>query len=837
MIGWIRLILGPPVFERDPEKTRTSAVVHTIALALATSQLIALFVPVYGGSVSRRHLLSGTAVVISIVGLLLTRRGQIRAASLIIVVGVWLLLTAGAATAGGLHGPAFSAYVVPVMCAGLLLGFRAAIWTTGASASAGLVMLWAETQGYLPVSSGTFTPLGLFITQITLLVLVVVLLHLSTRSIRESLERARLELAERKRAEEALRRGEAAILATEERFSKAFNASPTPMSIAKDGRFLEVNESLLRISGYTRAEIIGHNGIELGLFEDPADAGRMAESIADHGALREQEMNLRMKSGEIRTHLISADSIELGGEPCVLLVGIDISERKQAEEALKQSEAKFREFFWDSLTGDYISTPRGKLIACNPAFARMFGFGSVEEALDCDTRSLYPDPKYREDLLARLKEHGRLERLETEFRRRDGTPLYVVQNSVGVFDDLGELMEVKGYMFDITERRRLEEQFLQSQKLEAIGRLAGGVAHDFNNLLTVILSYSDLLLMPANHQPDSVQKYAERIKTASEHAASLTQQLLAFGRQQVLDVREVDVNSVVTATLQILNRLIGEDIELHTILMPGLIKARADAGQLQQVVMNLFVNARDAMPNGGKLTIETASVYLDEHWASQFVDAVPGPYVMLSVSDTGMGIDETTRAHIFEPFFTTKERGKGTGLGLATVHGIVKQSGGQISLYTEPGHGTTFKIYLPHADCPETTSAPSLGQHSSRTGSETILLVEDEPEVRRIARNILEANGYIVLEADGERAIQKSNDFPGIIHLLLTDVIMPKINGRELADRLGRERPEMRVLYMSGYTDRVIMDRGILPPGVALLGKPFTLTGLVDKVRQVLDSP
>jgi PAS domain S-box-containing protein len=698
-------------------------------------------------------------------------------------------------------------------------------------------MLVAETRGYLPGTSGSFTPAGLFITHVTLLILVVTLLHLSTRAIRESLDRARQELVARELVEEALRRGEAAMLATEERFSKAFNASPAPMSIVRDGRFIEVNETFLRISGYTRDEVVGRSGVEIGIFAHSRDLAKMVETLATSGTITDWEIDLRMKNGQVRTHLISADPIDIGTERCVLLVGTDISERKRAEEALRKSEAKFREFFEDSLTGDYISTPQGKLLACNPAFARMFGFDSVAEAMECDARTLYPDPAVRQQLLARLKGHGRLERIETEFRRRDGSPLYVVQNAVGVFDDQGGLIQIKGYMFDITERRRLEEQFLQSQKMEAIGRLAGGVAHDFNNLLTVILSYSDLLLTPTGHQPDNVQKYAQRIKTASEHAASLTHQLLAFGRQQVLDVRVVDVNGVITGILQILNRLIGEDIELHTNLAADPMKAKADEGQLQQVVMNLVVNARDAMPKGGKLTIETASLCLDEHWASQLVDAQPGQYVMLSVSDTGMGMDEATRAHIFEPFFTTKERGKGTGLGLATVHGIVKQSGGLISLYTEPGQGATFKIYLPSAETAETDARPHFERLSDQSGTETILLVEDEIEVRRITRDILESTGYIVIEAGPENAVQISRDLPDRIDLLLTDVIMPKINGRDLADQLAEERPSMKVLYMSGYTDNVIMDRGILPAGVALLGKPFTFTGLVAKVRQVLDGP
>jgi PAS domain S-box-containing protein len=835
MIWWIRPAFAPRLFEGAHEKTRTAGVVHIVALALAISQLIALFVPIYGGPAGRRYVLSGSAVIIAVASLFLIRLGRVRAASMILVVGVWVLLTAAACTAGGLHGPAFSAYVIPVMCAGFLLGFRAAIWTTAATVAAGVLMLLAETRGLLPGSSGSFTPLGLFITHVTLLILVVALLHLSTRAIRESLDRARMELAQRERVEEALRLGEAAMLATEERFSKAFNGSPAPMSIVKDGRFIEVNETFLRISGYSRPEVIGRGADELGIFDNTGDLDTMVKKLATSGTINDWEIDLRTKNGQVRTHLISADPIEIGGERCVLLVGTDISERKRAEEALKKSEARFREFFEDSLTGDYISTPQGKLSACNPAFARMFGFNSVAEALECDTRTLYPDSGIRQQLLDRLKEHGKLERIETEFRRRDGTPLYVVQNAVGVFDDQGELVQVKGYMFDITERRKLEEQFLQSQKMEAIGRLAGGVAHDFNNLLTVILSYSDLLLMPSGHQRDSVQKYAQRIKTASEHAAALTHQLLAFGRQQVLDVRVVDVNGVITGIIQILNRLIGEDIELRTNLGPGPMKAKADEGQLQQVVMNLVVNARDAMPKGGKLIIETASINLDERRASQLVDAQPGRYIVMSVTDTGVGMDEATRAHIFEPFFTTKERGKGTGLGLATVHGIVKQSGGLISLQTGPGQGATFRIYLPSAEPVETHSPPRFERLPEHTGTETILLVEDEPEVRRIARNILESSGYIVLEAQPETAVQTSHDFSGRIDLLLTDVIMPKINGRDLADRLAEKRPTMKVLYMSGYTDNVIMDRGILPAGVALLGKPFTLTGLIAKVRQVLD--
>jgi PAS domain S-box-containing protein len=521
----------------------------------------------------------------------------------------------------------------------------------------------------------------------------------------------------------------------------------------------------------------------------------------------------------------------------------EVAERKRAEEALlkseaaiRASEARFREFFEDSLTGDYISTPGGKLIACNPAFARILGFESVEEALNCDTRSLFPDSERMKALLARLKEQGRLDHVETELRRQDGMCLHVVQNAVGAFDETGQLVEIKGYMFDITERRRLEDQLLQSQKIEAIGRLAGGVAHDFNNLLTIILSYSDLLSLPSGNQSDSVRKYIEEIKNAGERAAALTQQLLAFSRQQVLDVRVIDLNGVVTSSLQMLNRLIGEDVEFRTNLDSDPQWVKADRGQLDQVVMNLVVNARDAMPCGGTLEIETSSVVIDERSNGGLGDCPPGSYVMLAVRDTGNGMDDETRAHLFEPFYTTKERGKGTGLGLATVHGIVKQSGGHISVESAPGRGASFRIFLPLADSTGTGSKREQARPAACKGGETILLVEDDDQVREVARQMLEMNGYVVLQSDAEDAVENCRDFKGSIHLLLSDLVMPKINGRELAERLAVVRPEMKVLFMSGYTDNVILDRGIHTRGIALLDKPFTFETLLAKVRSVLDS-
>ena len=383
--------------------------------------------------------------------------------------------------------------------------------------------------------------------------------------------------------------------------------------------------------------------------------------------------------------------------------------------------------------------------------------------------------------------------------------------------------------------RKSEEQLRQSQKLEAVGRLAGGIAHDFNNLLSVILSYSDMLsyeLKPNEHALADL----EEIKKAGRRAADLTRQMLAFSRQQVLDLRILDLNEIVGSVNKMLTRILGEDIELKMLLAPRLAKVKADPGQIEQVLMNLVVNARDAMPTGGNLTIETANVELDVAYARDHVGVTQGAYVMLAVSDNGVGMDKAIQARVFEPFFTTKELGKGTGLGLSTVFGIVKQSGGTIWLYSEPGIGTTFKTYLPRAEG-KVDWSPSPGPPTvAIRGTETILLVEDEDQVRKVASGILKKAGYHVLEATSPgEALLVSEQHPVKIHLLLTDVVMPKMNGRQLAERIGSMRPGIRIIFMSGYTDNVIIHHGVLDSGVSFLQKPFTPDSLSSKVRQVLD--
>jgi signal transduction histidine kinase/DNA-binding response OmpR family regulator len=384
--------------------------------------------------------------------------------------------------------------------------------------------------------------------------------------------------------------------------------------------------------------------------------------------------------------------------------------------------------------------------------------------------------------------------------------------------------------------KKSEEQFRQSQKLEAVGRLAGGIAHDFNNVLTIIGGYNELVQDELG-EDNRVKKEIEGIGKAVQRAASLTRQLMAFSRKQVLEMQIVDLNAIVSNIDEMLHPLLGEDIELLTVPGKDLGKIKADRGQLEQVVMNLAVNARDAMPQGGRLTIITANAQLDEDYARDHFSVQPGAYIMLAVNDTGCGMDAETRAHLFEPFFTTKELGKGTGLGLSTVYGIVKQSGGHIWVYSEPDVGTTFKIYLPRVEDaadPKPQAKPLKGTYM---GSETILLVEDQKEVRELACRILAKNGYAVLEAGGgAEAIEISERHKGPIHLLVSDVVMPQISGRDLADRLVHSRPEMRRLFMSGYTDDAILRHGILDEGVSFLEKPFTSEALARKVREVLDT-
>ena len=512
----------------------------------------------------------------------------------------------------------------------------------------------------------------------------------------------------------------------------------------------------------------------------------------------------------------------------------DITERKRAEEN-RVRLASIVEFSEDAIIS---KTLDGTVMSWNRGAERTFGY-TADEVIGKPIGFLVPRDRLDEEsqIIERVKQGESVSHFETVRRRKDGKEINIVLTISPIEDGAGKVIGVSTIARDITEQKGLEAQLRQSQKMEGVGQLAGGIAHDFNNLLTVINSYSDMVLGELDSSNPFLRNGIEQIKEAGHRAASLTRQLLMFSRQQVLEPKVLDLNEVVSNTAKLLRRLIGEDITLVLCPHPALGRVKIDPGQMEQIIMNLAVNARDAMPGGGQLTIETGNVELDNAYARNHALVQPGLYVMLAVSDAGCGMDAATQARIFEPFFTTKGPGKGTGVGLATVDGIVKQSGGNIWVYSELGKGTTLKIYLPRVEKTSVLLEPGPASPETLRGSETILLVEDEEMVRALAQAILERYGYTVLAARNvQDALRFAQEDLRPIHLLLTDTIMPVMNGPELAERFLSFRPETKVLFMSGYTDKVTGYAVTRGSSTTFLQKPFTPEGLTRKVRELLSS-
>ena len=511
-------------------------------------------------------------------------------------------------------------------------------------------------------------------------------------------------------------------------------------------------------------------------------------------------------------------------------------EHKRYEEALRRSEARSRSLILSAAFGICRCTLGGRFLDVNPALINMLGHGSVEDLLKLDARrEVFVNPQGLDRLAEDYRRTGSLNGVELQWRRKDGRVIIVRLSGCAatISDEPEEVLELIAE--DITDRRQLEEQLRQAQKMDAVGRLAGGVAHDFNNLLMVINGYTEVLLEQLE-QGSAMHHKVQSIQQAADRAATLTRQLLAFSRKQLLELKVVDVNIVIGDMERLLRPLIGENIELVTRLSPETGHTRADAGQLEQVIMNLVVNAKDAMPEGGKLTVESSDVTVRHSFREhRFIQ--PGRYAVISVTDTGHGMDKETQSRIFEPFFTTKEKGKGTGLGLSTVYGIVKQSSGYVFAQSELGAGTTFYVYLPRVEDSAEELSPAQSQQSEAGGCETVLLVEDEESVRELVRLTLAARGYKVLEAEnGECGLRVSESFKENIDILITDVVMPGIGGRELAKKLLALRPGISVLYLSGYTEDAVITQGAPGPSTAFLQKPFTLQNLAKKVREVLRS-
>ena len=514
-----------------------------------------------------------------------------------------------------------------------------------------------------------------------------------------------------------------------------------------------------------------------------------------------------------------------------LSLGPATARHERAERALRDANEHLAAVIQSSPLAIYTLDPTSTVRTWNRAAEALYGW-QAEEVIG------RPLPTVAQDMEDHLRMRDRALRgeavrgVEVTRRRKDGASINISLSVAPLHDAAGRVTGILSIAADLTEMRQLEVQYRQAQKMEAVGRLAGGIAHDFNNLLTAIIGTTSLVLEDMGLE-SRARLDIQEIEKAAKRAAGLTRQLLIFSRQQVLEPRALDLNALVGNLEKMLHRLIGADIELRTKQAAALGAVRADPGQLEQAIVNLVVNARDAMPQGGRLTIETADVELDRSYVAGHVPTQPGPYVLLAISDTGVGMDDATKARLFEPFFTTKEPGRGTGLGLATVYGIVKQSGGYIWAYSELGHGTTFKIYLPRvAETPEAPESTT-GTATPVGGSETVLVVEDQEEVRKLTKRVLEARGYTVLAArNGAEALEIVGQHPTRIHLMITDVVMPGMNGRELAELACAKRSDLKVLYVSGYTGEAVLQHRLLEPGVAFLQKPFTPDALARKTRQ-----
>ena len=616
------------------------------------------------------------------------------------------------------------------------------------------------------------------------------------------------------------------------------NAADMIAVVDMNGKRIYNSLSYQRVLGYSPEELQSYSAFEQIHPEDRERVRKAAEEARRSGVGETLEYRFRHKNGAWLV-LESTSSVirDAKGEPeKLVIVNRDVSERKKAEELLRRLETGFRSVVEDAPYGIYRANMSGRFLQVNPALQKMLGYDSTEELLRRDLPSeifLHSDEYKRlTELLARTEE---IKDLEMEWKRKDGTPITVHCSGRRVNDENGALAYFEAFAEDVTEKRILERQLRMAQKMEAIGRLSGGIAHDFNNLLGVIIGYSRVLKRELARNK-ILSEHALEIEKAGQRAASLTKQLLAFSRQQVLTPAILNLNTLVSDMEKMLPQLLGEDIKVTLMLDPKLGNVKADLSQIEQVIMNLAVNARDAMPLGGELKINTANVELDQAYVWSHPGSKVGSYVLMEVSDTGTGMDAATLTHIFEPFFTTKELGKGTGLGLATVYGIVKQSNGYIGLHSILGKGTAFKIYLPrHAG----QGAPDELKPDSTDlvrGSETILLVEDSEPLRKLAQAFLESSGFRVFSGEnGEDALEVAKRFDGTFDLLLTDVIMPGMNGRVLAERLLPLQAGMKVLYMSGYSDSFIAGHGVLDPGTHLLHKPFTEEVFLRKVREVLD--
>ncbi|HLX62051.1 MAG TPA: PAS domain S-box protein [Planctomycetota bacterium] len=649
---------------------------------------------------------------------------------------------------------------------------------------------------------------------------------------REYLVAAVRNVTERRRAESAFRE-------SEERFRMLVEQSLTGIYIIQDDRFVYVNPKMAELFETTAEDLTTHPLYDFCL---PEDREKIRTNIQKRLSGEVQSIRYRLhalrKDGRVMQADVHGSRAEYRGRPAVMGTLLDITHRAASEAALRESEERFRQLAASIDEVFWMTDPaKNCMVYISPGYEKIWGrtcqrlYDSPRDWLD----AIHPDDRQRVLDAAVTKQEAGIYDEKYRIVRPDGAVRWIHDRAFPVRDAGGNVIRIAGVAKDITTEMQLGAQLRQSQKLEAIGLLAGGIAHDFNNLLTVINGRSDMLLSRLKPD-DSARRELELIRSTGERAANLTRQLLAFGRKQVLQPKALNLNSIAESMDRLLRRLLTEELHFVTVLDPNLKLVMADPSQIEQVIMNIAVNARDAMSAGGTLTLETKNAELDESYARMHANVAPGKYVMLAISDTGCGMSEEVKARIFEPFFTTKEQGRGTGLGLSTVYGIVNQSNGHIQVYSEAGKGTSFKIYLPALMTGAQTESPSAFAPAVQRGNELILVVEDEAELRELDRDILEASGFRVLAAaNGVEALKVFDQHSAEIQMLLTDVVMPEMGGAKLSEELLRRNPKLKVLFTSGYTDRAILSGGELGAGINYLQKPFSPSALVRKVREVID--
>lgn len=636
------------------------------------------------------------------------------------------------------------------------------------------------------------------------------------------------DITQRKLAEKALR-------ASEKKFFTAFQASPNVMAISRieDGLYMDVNEAFIKTIGYSRSEVVGKTSKQLNIFEYPEERKRFAEKLKKSERIRNELARIRVKSGEIRIISFNADIIEIDNERYVLSSGEDITERIRIEKDLRESEERYRIFIEKS--NDGIAITKGLIyIYVNKRFIEMFGYDEPIEIIGKPLTSIiHQDDKSMVEEMSRKREEGEVVPSRYEFKgvRKDGEIIFIEVSATSI-SYYGERMTL-AFLRDITERKRLEAQLVQAQKMEAIGQLAGGVAHDFNNILTAIIGYATLMEMKMN-EGDPLKSYTKQILTSANRAAQLTQGLLAFSRKQIVILKPLNIVEVVSNLRNMLARLIGEDVELIITTKESFLNVMADRVQMEHVLINLITNARDAMSKGGTITIETSQMKMDDEFIRTHQFGKPGYYALISVKDTGTGIESHLMDKIFNPFFTTKEVGKGTGLGLSIVYGIIKQHNGFIDVESELRKGTVFKIYLPLIDVIKGEDIIK-EDHVIIEGGETILVCEDDETIRALVKEILEHSGYRIIESrDGDDAIKRFQEYGHVIDMVILDMVMPKKNGIEVYEEIKKIKPDIKALFISGYPKEVLKKRGMPYEELRIVQKPITPLELLKLVREVI---